>query len=208
MLIYKKKIFLADAFELLECVQDCLDDLWKQTEHDDYPQSRMVNLLTVIGNFLSFSCVKIRHLRFLLLVGDEICRFAQRRIDTDFPSLWEGSFFEIRKSLKNAIALCDWWFNVCDTLTSRLWKQYPSHPWKGEVYKASYVRHVIGRFQEVRYCIFLNKSAVFVPKDFLYFRCLFFADFKSEDSSRASTSSSFGFRPIPTHPDRYIVENL
>lgn len=48
---------LDDAIELLECVQDSLDDLWKQTEFDDYPQSRMNNFLTVIGRvFLLHKC--------------------------------------------------------------------------------------------------------------------------------------------------------
>jgi len=33
----------------MEIIHDSLDDLWKQTEHQDYPEDRMEHLLTVIG---------------------------------------------------------------------------------------------------------------------------------------------------------------
>lgn len=35
--------------ETLETTQDILDDVWKQTEVDPYPESKMKHLLDVIG---------------------------------------------------------------------------------------------------------------------------------------------------------------
>uniref|UniRef100_H2ZEZ6 Cytoplasmic dynein 2 heavy chain 1 n=1 Tax=Ciona savignyi TaxID=51511 RepID=H2ZEZ6_CIOSA len=120
---------LGDGIELVEQLQDSLDDLWKQTEFPEYPETRMINFFTVIG--------------------DELCRFAQRKLDTDFTSIWESSFIPVRESLRQSVSLCDRWVNLAATLTSRLWKQYPSHPWKSGKYKAVNVINSMNRFQEV-----------------------------------------------------------
>ena len=41
---------LQDAMEIVDITQDTLDDVWKQTEFDVYPESRMKNLMEAIGN--------------------------------------------------------------------------------------------------------------------------------------------------------------
>ena len=57
MIGISNKIFLnviaADGIDSLEIIQDALDDLWKQTEHDYYPEARMAHFLTVIGSKFS-----------------------------------------------------------------------------------------------------------------------------------------------------------
>ena len=44
---------LQDAMEMVDITQDTLDDVWRQTEFDAYPESRMKNLMEAIGkNFV------------------------------------------------------------------------------------------------------------------------------------------------------------
>ena len=45
-------MFLADGVESLENIHDALDDLWKQTEYEEYPQNRMEHLFIVIGKMI------------------------------------------------------------------------------------------------------------------------------------------------------------
>ncbi|XP_023565248.1 cytoplasmic dynein 2 heavy chain 1 [Octodon degus] len=40
---------LAEVVDLVEATRDVVDDVWRQTEHDPYPESRMLHLLDVIG---------------------------------------------------------------------------------------------------------------------------------------------------------------
>nr|XP_026693271.1 cytoplasmic dynein 2 heavy chain 1-like [Ciona intestinalis] len=120
---------LVDCMELVEQLQDSLDDIWKQTEFPAYPEARMLNFLTVIG--------------------DELCRFAQRKLDSEFSSIWVGPYIAVREGLRNAVGICDRWITMCATLTSRIWKQYPSHVWNSGKYKATNVINSMTRFQEV-----------------------------------------------------------
>lgn len=43
---------LFEVVDLVEATKDTVDGVWRQTEHDPYPQSRMHNLLDVIGKHL------------------------------------------------------------------------------------------------------------------------------------------------------------
>lgn len=38
-----------DVLEVVEVCQDTLDEVWRQTEHKEYPEHRMKHLLGVIG---------------------------------------------------------------------------------------------------------------------------------------------------------------
>ena len=40
---------LQDAMEIVDITQDTLDDVWKQTEYDEYPENRMRHLMDAIG---------------------------------------------------------------------------------------------------------------------------------------------------------------
>lgn len=41
---------LFEVVDLVETTQDTVDDVWRQTEYEPFPQLRMQNLLDVIGN--------------------------------------------------------------------------------------------------------------------------------------------------------------
>lgn len=40
---------LPEVVDLVETTRDVVDDVWRQTEHDHYPESRMLHLLDIIG---------------------------------------------------------------------------------------------------------------------------------------------------------------
>lgn len=40
---------LLEVVDLVETTRDVVDDVWRQTEHDHYPESRMLHLLDIIG---------------------------------------------------------------------------------------------------------------------------------------------------------------
>lgn len=42
---------LQDAMEMVDITQDTLDDVWRQTEFDPYPENRMRHLMDCIGLF-------------------------------------------------------------------------------------------------------------------------------------------------------------
>ena len=42
---------LQDAMEIVDLTQDTLDDVWRQTEVDPYPENRMRHLMEAIGKF-------------------------------------------------------------------------------------------------------------------------------------------------------------
>jgi hypothetical protein len=42
-------VCLADAVELVEVSRDTLDDVWRQNDHDPFPETRMLRLMDVIG---------------------------------------------------------------------------------------------------------------------------------------------------------------
>lgn len=43
---------MTDTLELVELSQDTLDDVWKQTEYDSYPEARMRHLMEIIGELV------------------------------------------------------------------------------------------------------------------------------------------------------------
>lgn len=45
---------LLEVVDLVETTRDVVDDVWRQTEHDHYPESRMLHLLDIIGIEVSF----------------------------------------------------------------------------------------------------------------------------------------------------------
>lgn len=40
---------MSDAVDLVELSRDTLDDVWRQTDFEPYPETRMVRLMDVIG---------------------------------------------------------------------------------------------------------------------------------------------------------------
>lgn len=68
---------LYEAVDLVETTRDTVDDVWRQTEYDPYPQPRMQNLLDVIGkagiknNHINYECTyeySLRKKKILLFI--------------------------------------------------------------------------------------------------------------------------------------------
>lgn len=43
---------LFEVVDLVETTQETVDEVWRQTEHEPFPQQRMQNLLDVVGNIV------------------------------------------------------------------------------------------------------------------------------------------------------------
>ncbi|OXB57863.1 hypothetical protein ASZ78_016437 [Callipepla squamata] len=103
---------LLEVVDLVETTRDTVDNVWRQTEHDPYPQPRMHNLLDVIGSCLG--------------------RFVQRKLGT--LNLWEDAFHVVKENIKAGILICEQWVSACEYLTGQLWQRYTLHQWKNEKY--------------------------------------------------------------------------
>uniref|UniRef100_A0A673TLY6 Dynein cytoplasmic 2 heavy chain 1 n=1 Tax=Suricata suricatta TaxID=37032 RepID=A0A673TLY6_SURSU len=103
---------LLEVVDLVEATRDVVDDVWRQTEHDHFPESRMLHLLDIIGG--SFG------------------RFVQKKLGT--LNLWEDPYYLVKDHLRAGISICEQWVIACNHLTGQVWQRYVPHPWKGEKY--------------------------------------------------------------------------
>ncbi|KAI6079846.1 Cytoplasmic dynein 2 heavy chain 1 [Aix galericulata] len=103
---------LFEVVDLVETTRETVDSVWRQTEHDPYPQPRMHNLLDVIGSCLG--------------------RYVQRKLAA--LNLWEDAFHIVKENLKAGILICEQWASACEYLTGQLWQRYTLHQWKNEKY--------------------------------------------------------------------------
>ncbi|KAK2517345.1 hypothetical protein Q9233_013201 [Columba guinea] len=118
---------LFEVVDLVETTRDTLDAVWRQTEHDPYPQPRMHNLLDVIGGSLG--------------------RYVQRKLAA--LKLWEDAFHSVKENLKAGILICEQWVSACEYLTGQLWQRYTPHPWKNEKYFPELLAKLGKRLDEV-----------------------------------------------------------
>ncbi|EMP37963.1 Cytoplasmic dynein 2 heavy chain 1 [Chelonia mydas] len=133
---------LFEVVDLVETTRDTVDDVWRQTEHDPFPQPRMQNLLDVIGGSLG--------------------RFVQKKMET--LNLWEDAFHIVKENLKAGIMICEQWVAACDHLTGQLWQRYTPYPWKSEKYVPETLDKLGKRLDEVLTIRMLHeKLAYFLP---------------------------------------------
>ncbi|XP_069664408.1 cytoplasmic dynein 2 heavy chain 1 isoform X2 [Haliaeetus albicilla] len=118
---------LFEVVDLVETTKDTVDGVWRQTEHDPYPQPRMHNLLDVIGGSLG--------------------RYVQRKLAA--LNLWEDAFHSVKENLKAGILICEQWVSACEYLTGQLWQRYTLHPWKNEKYFPESLAKLGKRLDEV-----------------------------------------------------------
>ncbi|XP_015268586.1 PREDICTED: cytoplasmic dynein 2 heavy chain 1 [Gekko japonicus] len=118
---------LFEVVDLVETTQDTVDDVWRQTEHEPFPQLRMQNLLDVIAGSLG--------------------RFVQKKLGT--LNLWEDAFHIVKENLKAGIMICEQWVAACDHLTGQLWQRYTPHLWQGEKYIPETLGKLGKRLEEV-----------------------------------------------------------
>ncbi|KAK7812802.1 LOW QUALITY PROTEIN: hypothetical protein U0070_019828, partial [Myodes glareolus] len=118
---------LLEVVDLVETTRDVVDDVWRQTEHDHYPESRMLHLLDIIGG--SFG------------------RFVQKKLGS--LKLWEDPYYLVKENLKAGISICEQWVIVCSHLTGQVWQRYVPHPWKNEKYFPETLHRLGKRLEEV-----------------------------------------------------------
>ncbi|XP_038236236.1 cytoplasmic dynein 2 heavy chain 1 isoform X1 [Dermochelys coriacea] len=133
---------LFEVVDLVETTRDTVDEVWRQTEHDPFPQPRMQNLLDIIGGSLG--------------------RFVQKKMET--LNLWEDAFHIVKENLKAGIMICEQWVAACDHLTGQLWQRYTPYPWKIEKYVPESLDKLGKRLDEVLTIRTLHeKLAYFLP---------------------------------------------
>ncbi|KAI1893942.1 hypothetical protein AGOR_G00128840 [Albula goreensis] len=120
-------VALADAVDLVDSTRDVVDDVWRQNEHDPYPEVRMQRLMDVIGGALG--------------------RYVQKRLSS--LKLWEDPFFTVKESLRSGVVICEQWVGACDHLTGQLWKRYTPHQWTGDKYRPLILQSLAQRLEEV-----------------------------------------------------------
>lgn len=54
--------------DLVETTRDVVDDVWRQTEHDHYPESRMLHLLDIIGTVKEGNSGNFENLSFFVFL--------------------------------------------------------------------------------------------------------------------------------------------
>ncbi|KAH0625160.1 hypothetical protein JD844_033332 [Phrynosoma platyrhinos] len=118
---------LFEVVDLVETTRDTVDDVWRQADHEPFPQQRMLNLLDVIAGSLG--------------------RFIQKKLGTF--NLWEDSFHIVKENLKAGITICEQWVAACDHLTGQLWQRYTPHLWQAEKYIPEALSKLGKRLEEV-----------------------------------------------------------
>uniref|UniRef100_A0A8C0CTH2 Dynein cytoplasmic 2 heavy chain 1 n=1 Tax=Balaenoptera musculus TaxID=9771 RepID=A0A8C0CTH2_BALMU len=118
---------LLEVVDLVETTRDVVDDVWRQTERDHYPESRMLHLLDIIGG--SFG------------------RFVQKKLGT--LNLWEDPYYLVKENMKAGISICEQWVTACSHLTGQVWQRYVPHLWKNEKYFPETLDKLGKRLEEV-----------------------------------------------------------
>ncbi|KAA8593993.1 hypothetical protein FQN60_004827, partial [Etheostoma spectabile] len=118
---------MPDVGDLLEQSKDILDDVWRQTDFEPYPETRMVRLMDVIGGTLG--------------------RYVQRKLSG--LKIFEEPFVSVRENLKTGVAICEHWVGVCEHLTGQVWKRHAPHPWKGNKHCPQTLHCLAKRLDEV-----------------------------------------------------------
>uniref|UniRef100_A0A667ZZ86 Dynein cytoplasmic 2 heavy chain 1 n=1 Tax=Myripristis murdjan TaxID=586833 RepID=A0A667ZZ86_9TELE len=118
---------MSDAVDLVEQSRDILDDVWRQTEHEPYPETRMLRLMDVIGGALG--------------------RYVQRKLSG--LKIFEESFLSVRESLRVGVVICEQWVAACEHLTGQVWKRHAPHPWKGNKHCPPTLHCLAQRLDEV-----------------------------------------------------------
>uniref|UniRef100_A0A8C4HEE2 Cytoplasmic dynein 2 heavy chain 1 n=1 Tax=Dicentrarchus labrax TaxID=13489 RepID=A0A8C4HEE2_DICLA len=118
---------MSDVVDLVEQSRDSLDDVWRQTDFEPYPETRMVRLMDVIGGVLG--------------------RYVQRKLSG--LKIFEEPFVSVRENLRAGVAVCEQWVVACEHLTGQVWKRHAPHPWKGNKHCPQTLHCLAKRLDEV-----------------------------------------------------------
>ncbi|KAM9317805.1 cytoplasmic dynein 2 heavy chain 1 [Pholidichthys leucotaenia] len=118
---------MSDVVDLVEHSKDVLDDVWRQTDFEPYPETRMVRLMDVIGGALG--------------------RYVQKKLSE--LKIFQEQFSLLRESLRAGVSICEQWVLVCEHLTVQVWKRFAPHPWKGHKHSPEILHCLAKRLNEV-----------------------------------------------------------
>ncbi|KAG8452968.1 hypothetical protein GDO86_004684 [Hymenochirus boettgeri] len=118
---------LSEILQLVETTQEAVDDVWRQTDCDPYPEHRMKHLLEIIASALGRSVQK------------NLCTL----------DLWRDPFPIVKENLRIGITICDQWAAACEHLTGQVWHRFTPHPWKTEKYSPHTLMMLGKRLEEV-----------------------------------------------------------
>ncbi|KAM3875467.1 cytoplasmic dynein 2 heavy chain 1 [Diretmus argenteus] len=118
---------MSDAVDLVEQSRDTLDDVWRQTEYEPYPETRMLRLMDVIGGALG--------------------RYVQRKLSG--LKIFEEPFVSVRENLRVGVVICEQWVVACEHLTGQVWKRHAPQPWKGNKHCPQTLHCLAQRLDEV-----------------------------------------------------------
>ncbi|XP_054598719.1 cytoplasmic dynein 2 heavy chain 1 isoform X1 [Nothobranchius furzeri] len=118
---------MSDVVDLVEQSKDTLDDVWRQTDFEPYPETRMVRLMDVIGGALG--------------------RYVQKKLSG--LQIFVEPFGLVRENLRTGISICEQWVDACKLLTGQLWKRNAPHAWKGGEHCPEILHSLTKRLNEV-----------------------------------------------------------
>ena len=133
-----------EVLEQIQICEDCLDDLWKCTDITPlYPEKRMVHLLEIISS--------------------QLTHYVQNKLSA--LDIWKGPYSTVHTSLHEGLLVCEKWTQSAEQLTSRFWKQFALHQWKGDKFSSRLLNNFIVRLEQV--CIVSKRRTAIVAQ----YRC-------------------------------------
>lgn len=106
--------------------------------------------------------------------GFSLARFVQKKLCA--LRLWEEPYSSVRESLKMGVAVCEQWVEVCEHLSSQVWKRYSLHPWSGETHRPLGLHDLTRRLQEVGHRSCQSRISIFLHilfiNVFLFQKCV------------------------------------
>ncbi|KAM4566457.1 cytoplasmic dynein 2 heavy chain 1 isoform 3-T3 [Odontesthes bonariensis] len=118
---------MSDVLDLVEQSKETLDDVWRQTDFEPFPETRMVRLMDVIGGGLG--------------------RYVQRKLSG--LKIFGEPFVSVRENLRTGVSICEQWVVACEHLTGQVWKRHAPHPWKGNKHCPQTLHCLMKRLNEV-----------------------------------------------------------
>ncbi|CAL8361611.1 unnamed protein product [Merluccius merluccius] len=118
---------MVDVVDLVEQSKHTLDDVWRQTDYDVYPESRMVRLMDNIGGALG--------------------RYVQRKLSG--VKIFQEPYVSMRENLRMGVIICEHWVTACEHLTGQVWKRQTSHVWNGDQHCQHTLQSLAQRLDEV-----------------------------------------------------------
>uniref|UniRef100_A0A3P9QAB0 Cytoplasmic dynein 2 heavy chain 1 n=1 Tax=Poecilia reticulata TaxID=8081 RepID=A0A3P9QAB0_POERE len=118
---------MSDVVDLVEQSKDTLDDVWRQTDFQPYPELRMIRLMDIIGGALG--------------------RYVQKKLSG--LKIFEEPFLLVRENLRTGVSICEQWVVACEHLTGQVWKRHAPHSWKGNKHCPQTLHCLAKRLNEV-----------------------------------------------------------